>query len=247
MPFAPTLDTVGILARSSDVLQRTAAVLLASAPAPPSARSAPETIHLVGEAFALADTEVRQALERPLAVLRSGYGNRVLETSLADLLGDAAAGNLETWVEIYRALQSAETMSSLGAWIAATKPEFGPATQAGFEFISRRDRTKIGEAVALREHYFRLLRRALGPRDLLCFPTAPTIAPLKGSHPYDRNSDYYRRTLSLTAIAGVGRLPQVSMPQAKVGAAPIGLSLVAAHGEDSFLLGVADFISTRRS
>ena len=44
---------------------------------------------------------------------------------------------------------------------------------------------------------------------------------------------------ALTAIAGVGRLPQVSMPLATAAAAPIGLSLIGAPGEDLFLLDVA--------
>jgi amidase len=55
----------------------------------------------------------------------------------------------------------------------------------------------------------------------------------------DRSGDYYQRTLSMTAIAGVGRLPQVSMPLATVASAPMGLSLIGARGEDLFLLDVA--------
>jgi amidase len=229
---------VGVLARSDEVLLRAAAVLLEGDPLSATA-SPPATIHLVREAFALADPDVRRALESPIEHMRQALGNRVCDTSLADLCPDAEFADLATWVEIYRTLQGAETLSSLSAWIEAARPEFGPATQAGFEFIKRRDRTRIGAAVGRREHYFRRLRSALGPHDLLCIPTAPTIAPLRGSHAYDRDSDYYRRTLSLTAIAGVGRLPQVSMPLATVGSVPIGLSLIAAHGEDLFLLQAA--------
>jgi amidase len=82
---------------------------------------------------------------------------------------------------------------------------------------------------------------------LLCIPTAPTIAPLKGTITFDRNSEYYRRTLSLNAIAGVGRLPQVSIPLAQAGGAPIGLSLLGAHGEDKFLVDVANKMARRSS
>jgi amidase len=241
MPFAPTLDTVGVIACNANVLQQAAAVLLASEPAA-QPDSPPTAVHLLTEAFALANREVQQALELPVDSIRRIFGTPVRETSLGDLCQDAQAGDLETWVEIYRALQSAETMSSLAAWIAATNPEFGPATQAGFEFIKKRDRTRIGDALRRREHYFRRLRQSLGHRDLLCLPTAPAVAPFKGSHAYNRDSDYYRRTLSLTAIAGVARLPQVSMPLATANGAPIGISLMAAHGEDMFLLQVANEI-----
>jgi amidase len=220
------------------VLQRAANVLL-GCNAGNGEQAAPGTIHLLAEAFALADPAVREAMQTPIASLRQDFGNRVCETPLGEFCADAEFVDLATWVEIYRALQGAETLSSLGDWIADVKPEFGPASQAGFDFIKKRDRTRIGEAVGRRERYFQQFRRSLGPRDLICLPTSPTIAPLKGSHAHDRNSDYYRRTLSLTAIAGVGRLPQVSMPLAIVGTAPIGLSFIAAHGEDQFLLRMA--------
>jgi amidase len=245
MPFAPTLDTVGVFTLHAEVLQRTAHVLLGSNTAN-GEPATPGTIHLLAEAFALADPAVREALQMPIARIRRDFGNRVHETSLGEFCADADFIDLATWVDIYRALQGGETLSSLSAWIADAKPELGPATQAGFEFIRKRNRTRIGEAIGRRERYFQRLRRSLGPRDLVCLPTAPAIAPLKGSHAYDRDSDYYRRTLSLTAIAGVGRLPQVSMPLAMVGTAPIGLSFIAAHGEDQFLLQMAATLESAR-
>jgi amidase len=238
MPFSPTLDTVGILARNSDVLQRSAAVLIGDRGSMQRSADA-DGVYLLRDAFSLADPDVRDALELLIEPLRGAFGPRVRETSLEELCSEAPVGDLSTWLDTYRMLQGSEALSSLGGWLAETNPEFGPATQAGFEYIRGLDRTRIGEAVGRREHYFRLLRRALGRRDLVCVPTAPTVAPVKGSISYDRKGDYYRRALSLTAIAGVGRLPQVSMPLATVGSVPIGLSLIAAHGEDRFLLHVA--------
>jgi amidase len=40
----------------------------------------------------------------------------------------------------------------------------------------------------------------------------------------------------------MGRLPQLSLPIANVGGVPVGLSLLARHGQDDFLLGVAKII-----
>jgi amidase len=202
-------------------------------------------VYLLRDAFALADPDVRDALTSPVTILREASGPRVHETSLGDLCGDKSAGDLSTWLDTYRLLQGAEALSSLGGWVAETNAEFGPVTQAGFAFIRSLDRSRAGEAVGRREQYFRLLRHALGPRDLICIPTAPTVAPLKGSAAYDRKGDYYRRALSLTAIAGVGRLPQVSMPLVTVDGVPIGLSLIGAHHEDLFLLQVAHEIERR--
>lgn len=237
MPFAPTLDTVGVFSNDALLLRRAAEVLLGGAPDYDAGE--PTAVHLLHEAFALADREVQRALQPPLTRLRVLFGSRVRGTALADLCATTGGAELARWVDTYRALQGGETMSSLGGWIAAVQPQFGPATRAGFEFISKRDRTRIGAAIGFREACFQQLRRTLGPRDLVCIPTSPTPAPRKSSHPHDRDSDYYRRTLSLTAIAGVGRLPQVTMPLATVDTAPVGLSLLGAFGEDLFLLHVA--------
>ena len=238
MPFSPSLDTVGVLARNGEILQR-AAVVLIGGNLPSRETAIPTNVYLLTDAFALADPDVSKALQSPRDRLQTAFGDRLRETSLGALCGDSQAADLSTWLEIYRMLQGTEALSSLGGWLADTSPKVGPATQAGFEFIRSLDRTRVGELVARREHYFRLLRRALGPHDLICIPTAPTVAPLKGAISYDRKGDYYRRALSLTAIAGVGRLPQVSMPLATVNSVPIGLSLIAAHGDDLFLLQVA--------
>ena len=102
------------------------------------------------------------------------------------------------------------------------------------------DRGQIARANLRREKYYRGLQNLLGPHDLLCLPTTPAPAPLKGTLGDDRTSPalqtYYPRTLSLTAIAGLGKLPQVSLPLADLNGAPLGLSLLAAHGNDAFLL-----------
>jgi amidase len=239
-PLAPSFDTVGILARSAEVLQLAANVLLTCdhTPSPGNA-----TVYIVAEPFALADEAVRTAFHPALDLLTSICGQKPRETTLRELCTDDAVGDMETWANIYRMVTGAEAVSSYGSWLASAQPELGPMAAAGFKFAHSIDRTQLNEVIGQRERYARCLRAALGRRDLLCIPTAPTVAPLKGSKSRDRNSDYYRRTLALNAIAGVGRLPQVSMPLAKVDGVPIGLSLIAAHGEDNFLLNFVNTVS----
>jgi amidase len=243
MPFSPTFDTVGALSRTSEVLERAMGVLLDAPSTDPSPADgggeSPDAIHLVREAYALADAEVRHALKGPVAQLREKFGACVRETSLGELCGDAEAGNLAHWLNVFRELRGAEVDSCLGAWVAATKPKFGPAAAAGFELVYQLDGSRVGDAVRMREQLSRALNGTLGPRDLLCIPTAPILAPIKGTASHDRHGDYYSRTISLTSIAGVARLPQVSMPLGNVGGVPIGLSLVGARGEDMWVLEVA--------
>ena len=82
-------------------------------------------------------------------------------------------------------------------------------------------------------------------------PTTPALAPLKGTvvsrGQAAAGDDYYPRMLSLTSIAGIGRLPQVSLPLAESGGVPVGLSLLAAQGRDAFILGVAQRVTSEDS
>jgi amidase len=239
MPFAPTFDTVGWFARSADVLARVGSILLAR---DVPARAQVGLIYLVEDAFALADPDVQQALAAPVARLKDRFDGKVRQVILRDLVGEP---ELRDWYEaIFRPIQWAEIWCSLGAWIEETRPEFGPATESNFALTRGLDRRTIGPALRRRESLARQLRDALGPGDLLAIPTAPSIAPLKGavtSRSQD-DTDYYPRALALTSIAGIGRLPQVTLPLAEAGGAPAGLSLLAAHGRDDLLLAaVAEF------
>src|SRR5215208_4709289 len=57
-PLAPSFDTVGVLAQSASVLAKVGLILSAGAPL---SGNKPETIHLISEAFAVADTDVQEA------------------------------------------------------------------------------------------------------------------------------------------------------------------------------------------
>ena len=252
-PFAPTFDTVGILASSAEVLASVASVLLACEDI---SGEEPGTVHYFQEAFSIADPNVRQALEDPVQRLRNIFGRRMRDSSVWEIGGEPArvleGKDFQTWHDTFGVLQWAEIESCLGAWIEETKPEFGPEAAQNFDLIKRLDRRRVRPAAQRREEYFRKLEAFLGPNDLLCMPTTPALAPLKGTiGPRGRAaaSDYYPRMLSLTSVAGIGRLPQVSLPLAESSdGVPVGLSLLAANGRDAFLLNVvkrvAAFIGT---
>jgi amidase len=237
-PLAPSFDTVGVLARSADVLAKVGLVLLAA----PVSASKPATICLIRDAFALADADVQGALWEPRRQLRETFGGAVRESSLQELVPDDTGHSFAPWAETFCVIQWAEIKNSLGAWIANAKPEFGPEIAASFQLVNQLDHRRIAEAVQRREQYFRSLHELLGPDDLLGIPTTPALAPRKGDPPKrsSSGSGYYPRALSLTSVAGMGRLPQVSLPIANADGVPVGLSLLARHGQDSFLLQVAE-------
>src|SRR5882724_4229982 len=245
-PLAPSFDTVGVLAQSADMLAKVGLVLLSGAPV--SANN-PETIHLIREAFALADADVQEALSEPVRRLRETFGGAVPESSLQELVADDAGRSFATWADTFCVIQWAEIKSCLGAWIANARPEFGPEIAASFQLVNEVDRRRVAEAMRRHEQYFRSLLEFLGPDDLLCIPTTPALAPRKGDPPKrsSSGSGYYPRTLGLTSIAGIGRLPQVSLPIADADGVPVGLSLLARHGKDSLLLQVAKSIGRESS
>jgi len=83
------------------------------------------------------------------------------------------------------------------------------------------------------------LGKLIGDGDLLCLPTSPCIAPLRGTASDAVEIDYRRRTMALLCIAGLGGLPQLTIPIGTVDGAPVGLSIMARRGKDTDLLDFA--------
>jgi amidase len=242
-PFSPSLDTVGVLAGSAEILSRVASVLLA-APVPGQVEVG--DIHLITEAWDLTDAEVREALAGAIQLMRNLFTGKIHETSIREIDGETGLG-LKNWYEPYCTLQWSEIWNCFGSWMESAKPTLTPRTKVNFELAKNADRRLVGEAIRTREQYFRRLANFLAPPDLLCFPTVPAVARLKGKPGEDRSGqskrNYYPRTLSMTAIAGLGRLPEVSLPLGEVGGVPVGLSMLAAHGRDAYLLGVVEMVA----
>ncbi len=249
MPFAPTFDTIGVHAQSADILAKAAGVLL-GAPDGRSADSAkPTSIYLLREAFELAQPDTRAAHQPAIDGLRKLFGTAVQETSLGEILGDAAANTFDSWFQTYCTIQWAEIEDSLGPWIAESKPEFGPVTAKNLELVRKQDRRTVPAMIVQREFFYRALRKFLGPTDLLCIPTTPARRRLRGA--WGWISVWAITTngrVALTSIAGIGRLPQVSMPVSSLAVdgveLPLGLSLLGSFGEDLFLLDIVQQVAT---
>ncbi|HEY2759150.1 MAG TPA: amidase family protein, partial [Pirellulales bacterium] len=70
-PFAPTFDTVGVHARSADILARAAGALLATQP---SDNSGPRKIHVLQEAFELTEPVAQQVHQQSIEQLHKLFG-----------------------------------------------------------------------------------------------------------------------------------------------------------------------------
>lgn len=235
LPFATSVSTVGVLAQELSVLRRAMRVLLRSQDdiLPPL-----KNIYLLQEAFALADPAIHDALSASVAALRKLPDVSVTAVSLREVTGldvDLKACNEDA----LRVLQTAEIASSIGGWIRHYQPERGPNFAAGYRNVETFDRSTMGAALQLCATLSSRIAAFTRPGDVFCYPTAPVLAPKKGTLTGSNLAavvDYYDRTMAVTAFAGVARLPEVTLPLAQVDGIPVGLSLAAAHGQDEFLL-----------
>ncbi len=235
-PLAPSFDTVGAFAGSADILARVAAVLLAL-----NLENGPKVgrIFMIEEAWSLLEAPTSAAFATIVDSLADNFlgGKGTIEKISIREIDSANADKLENWLVTYNTIARSEIWSCLGRWVETTQPQFGPAIARNFQFAKEANRDVAPRYVQQREAYYRSLDSFLGPQDLIVIPAAPCIAPRKGSIGNNRDKeDYFYKVLSLTSIAGIARLPQVSMPLAEVDGCPIGLSLLARSGQDAFLI-----------
>ena len=89
------------------------------------------------------------------------------------------------------------------------------------------------------------LRYLLPPGTILCLPTTPFPAPLRGRSVPDQQSDR-DRILCLCAHGGLAGMPQVNLPGSMVDGLPIGLSILGGPGTDATLIAVAKAMEEKR-
>jgi amidase len=228
MPLAASFDTVGWFARDPRLLARVGGVLLDE----DTARLAGGAARLA-DAFALAAAPVQAALE-PLAA------------RVEALLGRRPAmqiGGLDEWMITFRKLQAREIWAQHGAWIEQTHPRFGPEIAARFEWARAVAAQPPGPEAQRRTAFGGLLAGMLREAGVLILPSAPEIAPWRGLEGAAAQS-FRDRTLTLTCIASLGRLPQVSLPaETRVNGCPVGLSLIGPRGSDRALLSLVSAVT----
>jgi len=231
VPLAPSYDSVGWFARDGVLFARVGAVIFgAASPAPtPKPR-----VMIADDMFAAAGPAVSEAL--------SGGITRFL--ALGDYPAehvDVGSGALPEWRNAFRLIQSSEAWASHSEWIAATRPSFGPGVRERFEAAAKLDSAEVGAAKALREDIRARMDDLLGDDGLLLLPSAPGIAPLRGTPAGDLET-FRARSLELLCPAGHAGLPQISLPLGQMDGCPIGLSVIAPRGRDEMLLEIAKTI-----
>lgn len=226
-PLAPTFDTCGWFTRDAALLARVGGVLLRTEiPA-----SMPQVrVVVASDAFALATEATRAALAPTVKEVERHLGPATPVT-IAD-------EGLAAWFEVFRVLQYDDIWRTHGAWVQSCRPTFGPQIAPRFDAVSRVQPHEVAQMTTHRDVIRARLDALLSDDTVLVMPTAPDVAPRLDLPPQDTVA-VRERMLALLCVAGLGGLPQLSIPAATVNGAPVGLSLIAARGRDELLLSAA--------
>ena len=227
-PLAPIFDTVGWFARDAALLARVGDVLLGGRAATPG------RVLLAQDAFTLALPGATDALAPALARVTSLLGEGEPVT--------VSDEGLPAWFDVFRVLQYDDIWTAHRAWITRVRPTFGPQVGPRFAAVAQ---VQPHEVAVMRERRTAIVARLddlLAENAVLLLPTVPDIAPLLKLPPAETVA-FRERALALLCIAGLGGLPQVNLPVGTLNGCPIGLSMVAARGNDEMLLDIATRLS----
>lgn len=223
---SPSADTCGWFARDAATFARVGAVLFAEAmPA-----ALPTTLLIATDAFGFAEDAVQAALAPMVERLARLIGNRLDVTM--------APQGLSVWQRSQRVLQSSEAWQTFEPWLDRCNPRMAFSVARGLMQGATFTEQERAAATLMRIEARARMRMLLPAGTILCLPTTPFPAPLKGL-PLGTLGPLRERISCLTSHGGLTGAPQVSLPGAVAGGAPVGLSIVGGRGTDSALLRVA--------
>lgn len=235
IPLAPGFDTVGWIAGNAELLLKAGRVLLGNQEGvegpengKPGGQLQVSKLFIPAECWALAGPEHSGLLKQGLARLQDGAALQAAVTEIAP-------EGLKTWMDVFRELQGAEIWATHGAWIERERPVFGPDIAARFTWAAGLAGADHSRARSLRSAFTQRLRDLLGNDGCLVIPTVPGPAPLRGGDPAQLELNR-SGAMMLSCIAGLAGLPQITLPVARPGGLPLGLSVIGGHGQDLRLL-----------
>ena len=229
MPLAPSLDTCGWFTREASLLRTIGTVLLDESLALP-----PQRILLAQDAFDLVDDDVQQALESAIMRVQERYGDIqiVRPSEMAGLQG------YDVWKSVMQVTRGSEAAASHLVWIRSADASMGPGFRARFEAGGDYSRADIADAIAKRAMVEGYMAGLLRDDAVILVPAAPSAAPQGGAD--EAVYDKLRGVNELyNCTAPLARLPQVSLPLGETEQGPVGLGVIAGHGNDEMLLDMA--------
>jgi len=226
LPQAPTSDTTGWFARDAAIFARVSSVMLGEV----IPDALPTRLIVAADAFGFADPGVAAALAPVVERLAALIGD-VSEDQLAPQ-------GLSVWARAQRTLQPYEAWLTFRDWLDQRNPRFAFSVARALVAGSMIPESERNWANLMRQEARGRLAYLLQPGTILCLPTTPFPAPLKGQK-LSALDPLRDRITCLCAHGGLTGVPQVSLPLATVDGLPIGLSIIGPRGSDATLVAVA--------
>lgn len=221
-PLAKSFDTLGWFARDPEILYEVGKSLLKKEPHPNS-----QAIEIIipKQTWEIIPEKLRiQAMTRVQEIFAN---NNVVSQ-------DFPALNLQSWANTFQIIQASEIWQEHGEWAARHFENLGPGIKDRFLFASKIDSSLVLQAIDARKKIQDLLNSILDNKFLL-IPTVADIAPLLSST-NSQLEEFRQKSFQLLCIAGLGELPQISLPALSSAEGALGLSLIGPKDSDMELL-----------
>jgi amidase len=227
IPFSASFDVAGWFARDAQMLARVGNVLLEKPPRTVVAKR----LLIAEDAFDFIEPAVKTALQSALDDVSSRFNS----CQSINIYDDA----IDNWRKVFQTIQASEVWANHGEWITRTHPEFGPGIRERMDAASRIGSDAVADARKRHAEIKLHLDDMIGENDVLCLPSSPRIAPLKNMPVDEIEINFRNQAMCLLCVSGLGGLPQISLPLTQLDGMPLGLSLIARHGNDEMLLDLA--------
>ncbi len=222
-----SLDTCGWFARDALTFARVADVLMAPDTTPLPARP---RLLMPSDVWGLVDSAVRPAWDGALQQITQLLGRAQDCTAVLD--------SFDAMYWSFRYIQGREAWMTDGAFISRYAPVLGPGVKERFDWSRQVTDAQVQQAEQFRTRFRQHLADVLGSDGVLVMPTMPDIAPLRTAD--EASLEVYRnQAVQMLCLAGLSGFPQISLPLASRGGAPLGISLLGPAGTDRSLISIA--------
>ena len=226
MAMSPTFDAGGWFANGAGMLRRVGQVLLG-----PGCVAGPVAHVVVAtDMMAQADDGIVEVCRTFLTRAKSQLPP-LSETPVMPR-------DFMAWCDAFRVLQAFEVWQTFGAFVTSAQPRLGPGIRERIAFAATVASQQADSARRVVNEARSAVQALVPPGTVMLMPTSPAIAPRPELDGADLDA-FRLRVMRLTALAGLGGLPQVTLPAGTVAGCPVGISFMGWHGGDEALLDLA--------
>jgi len=234
LPLGPSFDTVGILTRDLTVLTKVAQTLIKQATQ--ANVEAPQALIVVSECLDLLNPE----LLPPVMATIDKFSRHFSHFNKQNVVKDGLAA----LVSNFAAIRALEAWQCHNQWYENCRPNLSAAVARRFLACAAADQAEAEKSRLYRIEVQEQMAKVL-ENSVLCLPTTAQMPPLLSAS--EEELEHNRSlNLRLNSIASFLGLPQITMPLTddKLGALPLGLSLIGKVGSEPILLSLAETLTS---